>query len=74
MFLPTHWLYFIDNEGNEENVANTDCSTKQEVRDEAKYILLMYEKQGDDITRYTRVQYRDRNDKVLYECSIKECI
>ena len=45
MFLPTHWLYFIDNEGNEENVANTDCSTKQEVRDEAKYILLMYEKQ-----------------------------
>lgn len=72
MFLPTHWLFLIDNEGNEENVANVDCSTKQEVRDEVKDILLMYEKHMD-ISRYVRAEYRDRNDKVLYSCSISEC-
>ena len=71
--LPTHTLYLVDKDGNEENVSMSDCSTKQEVRDEIKDIINMYAKH-QDVSKYKSVRYKDKNDRVLYECSIEECM
>ena len=73
MFLPTHWLYLVDKDGNEENVANTDCGTKKEVRDEVKYLINMYSKHMDT-SIYVKARYKDNKGNLLYECSIDECL
>ncbi len=71
--LPTHWLYLVDKDGNEENVANLDCNTKKEVREEVKDIICMYSK-NTDTSKYIKAVYKDKNDKTLYEVSIEECM
>lgn len=72
MFMPTHNIYLVKQNGERVSVSITDCSTKQEVRQEAKELLEQY--YDDKIEEYAKVQYVDKNDKVLYECTVEECL
>lgn len=68
MFMPTHSIWLL-NENNEwENCSMTDCNTKSDVRQEVKELVEYYKK------KFLKAQYRDKNGKVLYECSIEECM
>lgn len=72
MFLPSHSIYLVKKDGTRVNVSMSDCSTKKEVREEVKEIIENY--YDDQIGNYAKAQYVDRNDNILYECSIEECL
>lgn len=75
MFLPTHSIYVIDANGHRENIMMTDCATKQEVRAEVKsYIQMLIKNNKTSYEDWTSIEYVDRNEKVLYACSIEECM
>lgn len=68
--LPTHWIFLVKKDGTKENVSNTDCNTKQDVRDEVKDILNM---SGYNKEKYIKAQYVAKDKQtVLYEFSINE--
>lgn len=73
MFLPSHTIYLVKEDGTKENVCICDCSTKKEVREEVKDLINYYSKTMDT-SIYVKAQYVDKNDKVLYECTIEECL
>jgi hypothetical protein len=66
--LPTHSIFLVKEDGSKENVMNTDCSTKSEVRNEVKYL---FDKCGYKKDNYTKVQYGN-NQKIFYEFNISE--
>lgn len=72
MFMPSHTIYLIKVNGERINVCMCDCSTKKEVRQEVKRLIQEY--YDDKINEYIKAQYVDKNDNVLYECTIKECM
>ena len=68
--LPTHWLYLVKQDGSKENVMNTDCSTKKEVRDEVNYL---FKKCGYNKSDYIKAQYVSKDQEtILYEFNIDE--
>lgn len=69
MFMPTHTIWLLNENGEWENCSMTDCSTKEEVRQEVKELVEYYKTR-----KYTKAQYRDKNDVVLYEVDIEECL
>lgn len=69
--LPTHWVYLVKENGERENVMNTDCSTKSEVRKEVADLLRYYAK-SMDISIYKKAQYTDSKQKVLYEFDLED--
>ena len=72
MFLPSHTIYLIKVNGEKDNVCMCDLSTKKEVREEVKKLVEEY--YDDQLENFIKAQYTDRNGKVLYECTIKECM
>ena len=72
MFFPTHTIYLIKKDGSRENISMCDCSTKKEVREQVKEIVTNYCKQL--AKECEKAQYVDKNDIVLYECTIQECM
>ena len=69
--LPAHYVYLIKENSERENVMNTDCSTKAEVRQEVADLLKYYAKR-DDISVYKKAQYTDSNNRVLYEFDLED--
>ena len=69
--LPTHYVYLIKENGERENVMNTDCSTKAEVRQEVADLLKYYAK-SEDISVYKKAQYTDSSNRVLYEFDLED--
>lgn len=70
--LPTHSIYFIKKDGTRENVEMADYSTKTEVREAVNE--LMNEYYNDKVEEFVKAQYVDKNDNILYECTIEECM
>ena len=70
--LPTHTIYLIKKDGSRENVCMTDCSTKIEVRLEVRNLIQEY--YNDKVEEFEKAEYVDKNNNVLYECSINECM
>lgn len=70
--LPSHWIYLVKKDGTKENVANTDCSTKNEVRQEVKELFKYW---GENCKKedYATAQYVGRDQKtILYEFNLEE--
>ena len=69
--LPTHWVYLVKENGERENVMNTDCSTTSEVKKEVADLLRNYAK-STDISIYKKAQYTDSKHNVLYEFDLED--
>lgn len=68
--LPSHWIFLVKADGTRENVSNSDCSTKAEVRDEVKELLDMY---GYNREEYVKAQYTSKDQQtILYEFELSE--
>ena len=67
--LPTHWIFLVKADGTRENVMNSDCSTKAEVKHDVKYLLA----NGFKKENYVKAQYTASDQKtVLYEFNLDE--
>ena len=69
--LPTHYVYLVKESGERENVMNTDCSTKTEVRESVADLLKYYAK-SEDISVYKKAQYTDSKNRILYEFDLED--
>ena len=73
MFLPSHYIYLVDKDGNASNCEASDCSTIKDFKEEVKDLIEYYSKH-EDVSKYIKAQYRNKDFKILYEVSIEECM
>lgn len=73
MFLPSHEILVVKDDGTKESIMCTDCSTKKEVRKEVEdYILNLIKHCKTYYEEWSWFQYVDHDKNVLYEFSIEE--
>lgn len=78
--LPSHQIKIVKDDGTEESISCTDCSTKKQVREEAGDLIVraieyQVKHRKTDFENWKAVKYvSDKTGEVIYECTVEECL
>lgn len=72
MFFPKHEILFVKKDGTKKSIMFTDCTTKEEVKEEVNYYLKLNNLEKEICKEYVFIQYVDSNKEVLYEYLIEK--